>query len=198
MKNSLTPRVSFALLLLAAPLTCSATIFFNDDFVHGSTFTNPTPAAPTATSTAYQIASSKAMTSTNAMPGFLKYGIASTTGGGIEVQALFTTSPVALSQVNDYVQLTVTFTNEAGLLTANGALGFGLYNGGQVQPVAGGCINTALNTSTDHVTGGVQNWQGYWGQLAFTGANSRVLTRPAQTSGTDNRNQNLTSTGSGS
>jgi len=199
MKNSFIPGVSLAMLLLAGPLACPAAIYFSDDFVHGSTFTNATPAAPTPTSTAYQISSSKAMTSANAMPGFLKYGINSTTGGGIEVQALFTGSPVALSQVNDYVQLTVTFTNEAGLLTANGAMGFGLYNGGQVQPIAGGAmINNALNTTVDHVTGGVQNWQGYWGQLAFTGASSRILTRPIQNTGTDNRNQNLTSTGSGS
>src|SRR6476620_11684974 len=107
MKNTLTHPVSLALMFLATSLTCPASVFFSDDFVHGSTFTNPTPAAPTATSTAYQISSSKAMTSTNAMPGFLKYGINSTTGGGIEVQALFTSSPVALSQINDYVQLTV-------------------------------------------------------------------------------------------
>src|SRR5262245_57953652 len=140
MKNSLTPRLTMAMLLLATPLACPASIFFNDDFVHGSTFTNASPAAPTPTATAYQISSSKAMTSTNAMPGFLKYGIASTTGGGIEVQALFTSSPVALVQVNDYIQLTVTFTNESGLLTANGALGFGLFNGGQVQPIAGGAM----------------------------------------------------------
>jgi len=186
-------------ILLSTPVASQATIFFHDTFASGSTLTNPTPVAPTASSTSYQLSSSKAVTSTNALPGFLKYGINTTTGGGVEVQALFTSSPVALSQVNDYIQLTVTFTNEAGLLTANGAMGFGLYNGGQVQPIAGGAmINDALSSASDHVTGGVQMWQGYWGQLAFTGANSRILTRPAQTTGTDNRNQNLTSTGSSS
>jgi len=191
---------AFIIALLIAPLVSEATVFFNDTFPSStSTLTNAAPPLPTTTSTGYQLSSSKAVTSTNALPGFLKYGIASTTGGGVEVQALFTTNPVALVLVNDYVQLTVTFTNEAGLLTASGAMGFGLFNGGQVQPIAGGAmINNALNTASDHVTGGVQMWQGYWGQLAFTGAGSRVLTRPSQTTGADNRNQNLTSTGSGS
>ena len=190
---------AFIIALLIAPLVSEATVFFNDTFVGGSTLTNATPALPTPTSTGYQLSSSKAVTSTNALPGFLKYGIASSSGGGVEVQALFTTNPVALVQVNDYIQLTVTFTNEAGLLTTNGAVGFGLMNGGQVQPLAGGAmINHALSTESDHSTGGVQMWQGYWGQLSFTNATSRVLTRPSQTTGTDNRNQNLTSTGSGS
>jgi len=138
---------AFIIALLIAPLVSEANVFFNDTFVGGSTLTNATPALPTPTSTGYQLSSSKAVTSTNALPGFLKYGIASTTGGGVEVQALFTTNPVALVLVNDYVQLTVTFTNEAGLLTASGAMGFGLFNGGQVQPIAGGAmINNALNT----------------------------------------------------
>lgn len=197
MKNIIT-RLALLTLLVAASVSSNATVFFNDTFVTGSTLTNTTPTAPTATSTSYQISSSKAVTTTNAFPGYLKYGIATTTGGGVEVQALFTGTPVALAEIGDYVQMTVVFTNEAGLLTANGAMGFGLFNGGQVQPVAGGVINNALMTSTDHVTDGVRNWLGYWGQLAFTGANSRILTRPAQTTGTDNRNQNLTSTGSGS
>ena len=35
--------------------------------------------------------------------------------GGIEAQALFTTNPVALAQPNDFIRLTVVFTNESGL-----------------------------------------------------------------------------------
>ena len=93
--------------------------------------------------------------------------------------------------------LTVTFTNTAGLQTGNCLLGFGLYNGAQVAPVAGGLNATALNSVSDHVTDGVQNWQGYWGQRGFTGQNSRIVRRLPQTTGPDNRNQNLTSTGSG-
>src|SRR6185369_17751310 len=117
MKKSFITRVSLALLFLAAPLSSRATVFFNDTFVNGSTLTNAAPAAPTTNSTAYQISSSKVMTSTNALPGYLKFGIAPTTGGGIEAQALFTTNPVALAQTNDFIRLTVVFTNESGLLT---------------------------------------------------------------------------------
>src|SRR4051812_12239326 len=126
MKNIIIPRLlALAMLVSAVPLTSRATVFFNDTFVNGSTFTNAANANPTANSTSYQISSSKTMTSTNSLPGFLKFGIASTTGGGIEVQALFTTNPVAMVQANnDSARLTVVFTNEAGLLTAAGSLGF--------------------------------------------------------------------------
>ena len=200
MKKILTPRVSLALLLLATPFTSQATVFFNDTFVNGSTLTNATATPPTTNSTAYQISSSKAMTSTNALPGSLKFGIAATTGGGIEAQALFTTNPVALAQPNDFIRLTVVFTNESGLLTQAGQIGFGLYSGGQVAPIANGALNNhALMAESTFVTGGVQNWAGYWGNIGLTNAQpARILNRAAQTTGPDNRNQNLTSTGSGS
>src|SRR6476660_8415533 len=101
-------RISSAMALLAIPLTCPATVFFNDTFVNGSTFTNTVNATPTTNSTSYQISSSKAMTSTNALPGFLKFGINATSSGGIEVQALFTANPVAMVQANnDFIRLTV-------------------------------------------------------------------------------------------
>jgi autotransporter-associated beta strand protein len=199
MKNII-PRFSLAMALLAVPLACPATVFFNDTFVNGSTLTNAVNAAPTTNSTSYQISSSKAMTSTNALPGFLKFGIGATTSGGIEVQALFTTNAVAMvAPNNDFIRLTVVFTNESGLLNQAAQIGFGLYNANQVAPIAnGGMINDALMANSDHITGGVAGWAGYWGNIGFTNvAAARVLNRPAQT-GPDNRNQNLTSTGSGS
>jgi autotransporter-associated beta strand protein len=190
---------SCAALLLTPPLLCQATVFFNDTFGSGSTLNSATPAAPTANSTSYQLASSKPWVPTPAISsGDLKYGIAATTAGHIEAQALFATSPVALVQAGDYVRLTVVFTNTAGLLTAaNTFLGIGLYNSGQVPPVAGGLNGTGVNSQTGNATGGVQNWLGYWAQISYSGQNSRILTRPAQT-GPDNRNQDLVTTGSGS
>ena len=180
------------------PFAGRATTFFNDTFGSGSTLNSATPAAPTANSASYQLSSSKSWNPTPAVSGGdLKFGIGSTTSGGIELQALFTTSPVSLASVGDFVRLTVTFTNTSGILTNSCLLGFGLYNGGQVQPIAGGLNGTAVSTATDKATGGVQNWQGYWGQRAFTGGSSRIVLRLPQT-GTDNRNQNLTSTGSSS
>ncbi len=186
-------------LLAGAPLAPAATIFFSDNFSNGSTLNDLAPAEPTINSASYQLSSSKSWNPAPTLTsGDLKFGIATTTGGGIEVQALFTTNPVALVLPGDYIRMTVTFTNTAGLLTAAGLWGFGLYNGAQVAPLAGGLNATALNSATDKVAGGVQNWQGYWGQRGYTGENSRIVRRLAQTTGVDNRNQNLTSTGSGS
>jgi fibronectin-binding autotransporter adhesin len=180
------------------PLAAKSTVFFHDTFGSGSTLTNTTPAAPTPASTAYQISSSKGeRSSTGLTANDLNFGINTSSSGGAELEALFTTTPVALGTVGDYIRLTVTFTNN-GLLDTNCLLGFGLYNGSQVQPIAGGLNGTAVNSFTDHATGGVQNWQGYWGQTSFTNGNSSIVLRLPQTAGTDNRDQNLTSTGSGS
>ena len=62
MKKIFSLQVSFALLLAAAPLASIAdtiTNSFTDDFAHGSTLTNATPASPTTNSTAYQLISYK-------------------------------------------------------------------------------------------------------------------------------------------
>jgi autotransporter-associated beta strand protein len=184
--------------LLASVLqTSQAATFFTEDFAHGSTLNQP-PVNPTATSTSYELVSSK---SWNPAPSLisadLKFGIASTTSGSIEVEALFTNSPIALVVEGDFVEMTITFTNTGGLLTGAGALGFGLYNSGHVFPVSGGLNATAVNSQTANATGGAQNWGGYVGQLGFSGSNSRIMTRAAQTGG-DNRNQDLVTSGSGS
>ena len=179
------------------PGVTKATTFFADAFTNSSTLNSATPASPTNNnSTAYQVISSKSWAPTPTIASKdLKFGIASTTGGTIELEALFATNAVALTQNGDFIQLTVTFTNTAGLLTANGSLGFGLYNSGQVKPVAGGLNGTALSTLTTAPTGGAQNWQGYVGQVYYTAANSRILTRAVQT-GPGNNNQDLVTTGS--
>jgi len=190
--------LSASLVILLAATSSQATVFFSDTFGSGSTLGSLTPAAPTANSTSYQLSSSKSWSPTPTIAsGDLQYGIAATSGGGVELQALFTDNPVSLVLPGDYLQLTVTFTNTAGLQTANCLVGFGLYDGGQVAPIAGGLNNTCLNSVSDNVTGGVQGWTGYWGQKGFTGENSRIVKREPQ-KGADNRNQNLTSTGSGS
>jgi hypothetical protein len=123
----------------------------------------------------------------------LQFGIAPTTSGIIEAQALFTNSPVTLVNPGDSILLLVTFTNTSGLLTESGSLGFGLYNSGQNFPVPGG-LNGSLG-STGNATGNAQTWAGYVGQLSFTGINSLVVTRPPQT-GTGNNNQEAVTTGS--
>ncbi len=201
MKIALHLSVLCALLASVFPLTSKAAtpaMYFNDTFTAGSTVNSATPAAPTLNSTAYSIVSAKSWNPTPSLTANdLRFGIASSTSGSIEVQALFTNSPVALVAAGDYVQMIVTFTNNTGLLTANMQMGFGLYNSGQVMPVAGGMNGTMVNSATDHAVGGVQNWVGYVGQVYYTGSNHRIMTRAAQT-GTDNRNQDLVTSGSGS
>jgi autotransporter-associated beta strand protein len=175
----------------------AATTFFTEDFAHGSTLNQP-PVDPTSTSTSYEVISSKSWSPAPSLTSSdLKFGIAATTSGSIEVQALFTNSPIALVVEGDFVEMTITFTNTAGLLTGAGALGFGMYSSGHSFPVSGGLNNTAVMTQTGNANGGVQSWAGYVGQLSFSGSNSRIMTRPAQT-GLDNRNQELVTSGSGS
>ena len=172
-------------------------IILDDDF-SSSTLNSSSPPTPTATNTSYELISSKAW---NPPPGIaaghLKFGIAPTTSGSIQVQALFTNTPVTLANIGDSLTLTVTFTNPSGLLTQAGAMGFGLYNSGQNFPVSGGLNGTATTNYTDSATGNAQTWAGYVGQLAFTGGSSRIMTRPAQT-GTANNNQDCVTSGSGS
>ncbi len=178
MKHPRIISLPLALFVAAAPLVSKAATFFTDNFTNGSTLNSASPANPTTTNTAYELVASKSWSPAPSLSANdLKFGIAATGTGYIEAQALFTTNAVALTQPGDFIQLTVVFTNTSGLLTAAaGQLGVGLYNSGQVKPVAGG-INNALPATS---TGFAQNWLGYAAALNFTGAASRMLTRPAQ------------------
>jgi autotransporter-associated beta strand protein len=209
MNKILNLPILFTLLLAAAPLAATAqTIFFNDNFTNGSTINSLTPVAPTTNSTSYQtISSTNWYPASSITANDLRFGIANATGGNIsEIQALFATNAVALTLAGDYIQLTVVFTNFSGIYCAGAApsaVSFGLYNSGQVQPLAGGLNGnessdfTGTPSGTSNPTGGAQNWLGYMEQVATSSnPNYRLFTRPAQT-GTGNNNQDLTSNGSG-
>src|SRR6266403_1699083 len=102
MKNPLV--LSFIALTIAALQTSQAATFFTEDFAHGSTLNQP-PVNPTPTSTSYQVMSSKNWSPAPSVASAdLKFGIAATTSGSIEIQALFTNSPVALVVEGDYVE----------------------------------------------------------------------------------------------
>jgi len=170
---------------------------FNDSFT-ASSLNSASPSAPTATSSSYQLISSKAWNPTPSIAaGHLKFGIAATGSGLIEVQALFTSSPVTLTTIGDTLSLAVTFTNTSGLFTQTNYMGFGLYNSGQNAPVSGGLNGTATSgtVNTNNAIGNAQTWVGYVGQLNFTNASSQILARAAQ-NGTANNNQELLTTGS--
>src|SRR5512146_2741144 len=139
MKSTLHIPLLCALLGGATTLSANADLIFSDQFGTGSTVNSPTQAAPTQNSTAYSILSAKSWSPTPLLSAdLLRYGIASSSSGTIEVQALFTSSPVSLVTAGDFVQVVITFTNNTGLFTANMQMGVGLYNSGQVMPIAGG------------------------------------------------------------
>jgi hypothetical protein len=186
----------------ATPQTISlfvTTNVFSDGF-SSSSVDSLSQSAPTAAGTSYETISSKSWNPTpTTAAGHLKFGIAATSSGSIEVQALFTNSPVTLAASGDSISLTVTFTNASGLLAESGAMGFGLYCSGGNYPVPGGLNGVATAGVTTNATGYAQTWAGYVGQLAFTGANSQIMTRPPQVTGPLNNNdQDTVTSGSGS
>ena len=174
------------------------TNLFNDTFT-GSTLNSTSPTAPSPAGTSYEIISSKGWNPAPVLSaGHLQFGIGATTSGSIEAQARFG-NPVTLNTVGDSLSLVITFTNTSGLLTASSALGFGLYQSGQNFPVPGGLNGTATTSSSANANGNAQTWMGYVGQLAFTGANSQIMTRPAQVTGAlYNNDQDLVTSGSNS
>ena len=171
--------------------------FFDDTF-ETSTVDSSTPAAPTSNSASYEVLSGKPWNPTpTAAPGHLIFGIGSTGIGVVEAQALFGSPPDVLYRPGDFIRLSLTFTNTAGILSQSGVWSFGLYNSGGSAPIGGGLNNTLNATSSNAAIDGVQNWQGYVAQIAFTGANSGFYDRKAQ-SGPVNNNQDLVSIGSSS
>ena len=187
----------------ATPLSLTQVVVSTNvftDLFSNSTLNSSSPAAPTPTNTSYELISSKAWSPTPGISGgHLKYGIAATSSGCIEVQALFASSPVTLATIGDSISVMVTFTNTAGILTQTNGFGLGLYNSRQVYPVPGGLNGVATSSFSTNATGGAQMWSGYVGQLNFTNTGSQIMTRPPQTTGTlANNDQDVVTSGSNS
>ncbi len=190
-------------LLLAAPLTGLAqTAIFTDNFGNGSTFNGvSTPGGtPAASSSSYDFASSKTGAESIAA-GHLSFGLsAATTSGFVEAQAIFTSTPVTLATVGDYINFTYTFTDTANLLAGgtSAALYTGLYNSGGNTPVAG-TAGTSGNAVTLNTTGGsalatgnAASWQGYVARITGNGGTAAAYVRPGQSgAGTTSANQEL-------
>lgn len=204
MKKNSNFRLLCGLLTAIAPLACSAqTTFFSDNFNNGST-TNGISipgGTPTASFTSYDIASTKAALTNGITPGQFRLALNSpTTSGFVEAQALFTTNPISLNVVGDYIDLAVVFTNTTGTVLAGGsssALWLGLFNseaapGTTNPPVPFAALSSSgLTTATGspYATGNCADWLGYVGQIS---GGSRIITRPQQTGAlTDSANQDL-------
>lgn len=173
-------------LLLTAGRNLAQTTVFSDDF-SGSSLNSARPGAPTATSTSYATVSTQPLGISSIGTGHLNLSVPSS-GNGYQIQALFTSSPVTLAAIGDYIQLAVTFTDTGGFLNpTNGTLCIGMYNTGQVGPIAGG-VSNENSANTDHATGGAQNWVGYTGQIVTN--HSYLNLRTAQT-GSGNNNQDV-------
>ena len=187
---------------LAAMPGMSQTTFFSDNFSNGSTVDSFTPTAPTTDSTSYEYITSKGWNPTPSLTSnSLLYGINSTSSGTGEMQALFSAQPIPLTANGDYITMVIVYTNVAGLLTSGeGFMGFGLYNSGASTnyPVPGGLNSNATTSTTTNSMGNAALWQGYFSQVAYTGNNDAIQTRPVQTTGASDAAQDLITTGSGS
>ena len=151
-------------------------------------------AAPTATSTNYEVLSTKNATTSSIASGSLQLNMGTTSSGFAELEALFKSSPVALTQTGDFVQATVEFTSTAvNLSGSTSTLNIGLYNSHGAGPVPGATMNNARSWTT--IRGAIQQamppgWEGYVGRIgATTAASSQIYTRPAQVGETSNEAQ---------
>jgi hypothetical protein len=190
--------------MLAAPLAgIGQTVIFNDTFGSSTLNGTSTPGGtPSASSTSYDVASTKAATTGPAISSDrLKLSLnGATTGGYVELQAIFASTPIQLANVGDSINMTITFTNSAGTLLAGGAksqIDVGLFNSGGTAPLAGSLNSSGLSTATTYASGGCKGWQGYVAMINYINSASTIYTRPVQT-GTTSANQDLLFSGAGS
>jgi len=192
MKKNIFASIAVALLIAALPAAAQVTYSsFVDTFTNGSTIDSLTPAKPTTNSAAYQQIAAKTFLPNppTITANSFKCGIGSSSSGCFEEESVFTTTPVALSQPNnDFIQLTIVFTNTSGILVNPGYLLIGLFNSGGVGPLPGGTNNA---TTAVNLTGSAQNWLGYNAQLGQGSFNSKILTRTANSSVTTANNQDV-------
>ena len=184
-------------------------VFANETTPFATDFTtstlNDAAATITSTSTSWWILASRAVNTSTvvgddaATPGAvetrpltLKFPV--TTGSSIvEATARFTNTPVSLAASGNYLRLTATLSGKNLRILA-----FGLYNSNGVNPFplwgspAADIIVAPPSTTAVAALGiGTQNWVGYRASLQATSSAGDIGTRPAQTSATTNRGNEL-------
>lgn len=186
---------------LAFPQASHASVVFQDTFGSGSTLNGSGPV--TSSQTNYTTASNKKFNTSPADsigPNALFLSQAASTGAATELQALFTSTPVVLTNVGDSISMTVVFEDNQDLNTQNGTstsgVYFGLYNSGGVAPftnLQSASVGGLTSTSANDATGGTEDWAGYYSRIStLTASNSSaIVTRPSQAGGTTNTDQDL-------
>ncbi len=207
MKKNINPVVLTVLLAALVPLAVTAqTTFFSDNFANGSDVNSLTPTSPTANSASYEFVGSTTppppiIASISAND--LRYGITNAGGGNIcEIQAIFATNAITLTEPGDYIQLTIVWTNLSGIYCTNTggggttAVGFGLYNSSGSFPLGGGLQTEGTGTAS----GGVQDWAGYMAQVSDTTSSLhyQIYARPSNAANANSDNQDLVTQGSSS
>jgi hypothetical protein len=183
--------------LLSISSAIAQNTVFSDNFQNGSTVngTSTPGGTPTASSTSYDIAASKASSSSVSGSGLAVGLTASTTSGFWEAQAVFSSTPVTLATVGDYINLTYTFTDTGGLLfSTNSAIYSGLYDSAGATPVAGGLASSGLSATagSGFATGNAATWSGYVGRFLAGAGTQQLYSRPVQNgTGTSSANQDL-------
>jgi hypothetical protein len=158
---------------------------FNDTFTSGNDSVNNFNTLPTANSASFQWSQGAQPVGGLAAvdPGDLHVSLRTTTSEIGEAQAMFTTTPVTLASVNDWIDMTITFTDTANILTsiegANASLNVGLFNSGGVAPLLGQQLGPNIATS-----GGARGWNGYGAKIFASGA-PQIFQRPPQTGPTN-------------
>ena len=195
-----TLTATIALLAFAGPAAGQSTLF-EDNFNTGNDSLTassvPGGIAPNSY-TSYEIVSSRP---DNIYPavgsGSLALGLnGGTLSGFWEAQAVFSSTPITLESVDDYINLTYTFTDTASLLSGSttSAIAAGLYDDGGSPPLDEGALNNSGLTTSAFPSGGTAGWQGYVGVLAPSGGNHAIYNRLPQ-SGSTSANQDLIGNG---
>ncbi|HEY1716956.1 MAG TPA: hypothetical protein VGH42_01530 [Verrucomicrobiae bacterium] len=179
-----------ALVLIVPLASFGDTIFDDTTFSTGGSTYDATATPPTATSTSYENWETGHTPQGSIAANALNFQTASGTSGFSEIEALFTSSPVTLATVGDYVDVTITFKDSSNVLLTSGNINsqmdIGLYYSGGVSPSQGG--NLSAGTAA---TGGANGYVGYVGRI-FLNGNANVITRPVQSgAGNNSSDQDL-------
>ncbi|GIW76883.1 MAG: hypothetical protein KatS3mg104_1946 [Phycisphaerae bacterium] len=185
MRNALYASVigslGISFLTASVPSAGAATIL--SDTFGSSTLNAASPAAPTGTSTNYAVLSSGNATASSIASGALKLSNTNTSSRFVEMQALFSSSPISLASSGDYVKLTLNFTTNGMINIGSGTFNLGLYNSGGNGPVTGGALtNSGLSTATpsSYATGNAAGWLGYVARTQASTGNNVIYERPDQ------------------